>query len=407
MMRKCVIENGGYLCYTHRQTYIHCRGKAGVVRTSAMDTEQTNGGILVKRFLAIILAFAMILSVSALTAHADEAETIEQDGFVCERLRNGNLKLVRYTCPADGNTVNIPSAINGSHIERIGEYAFDGCRMSNVTIPDTVKMIESFAFNDCSEIQRISIPNDVYFIDGNPFTGCTKLVNISLDPKHPTLQVTSDGVLYSKRNKMLLCYPCSKTERNFSVMSGTITIGKNAFFGCEQLQSINLPSTVKGISDGAFQGCTGLISVTLPESLLTIGELAFAGCTALKGVSIPSQVSRVEKSAFFNCTELTNVSFPENLTAIEDMAFFGCRQLQEIHLPASVASIGDKAFFGCASLTDAYIPVSVTEIGDSAFENCSVRLYMHLDEFAYAEIYARLYEISFTYGNEDSFLTGE
>ena len=360
-----------------------------------------------KRFLAIVLAFTMILSVTALSALAEEPERIEKDGFVCERLRDGNLKLVKYTGDSAGKTVNIPSDIDGSHIERIGEYAFNGCKMVNITIPETVMMIESFAFNDCSEIQRIVIPNEVYFIDGNPFTGCAKLVNISLDPKHPTLQVTSDGALYSKRNKMLLCYPCSKTERNFSVMSGTITIGKNAFFGCSQLQSINLPSTVTGINDGAFQGCTGLISVTLPESLLTIGELAFAGCSALKGISIPKQVSRIERSSFFNCVELTNISFPEGLTKIEDMAFSGCRSLQEIHLPASTIGIGDKAFFGCSSLTDAYIPVSVTEIGESAFDNCSVRLYMHLDEYAFAEIYARLYDISRTYDNTDIFLTEE
>ncbi|MBR2572428.1 MAG: leucine-rich repeat domain-containing protein [Clostridia bacterium] len=358
-----------------------------------------------KKFIAGLVALVLILSLAVIPAAGAEGETIEENGFVCVRLRDGNLKLVQYTQDGAGKTVNIPSTISGSHIEQIGSYAFDGNKMANVTIPDTVKVIETFAFNGCTEIRKISIPNETSFISGNPFTGCTKLVNISLDPKHPTLQVTSDGVLYSRRNRMLICYPCSKAERSFSVKSGTVTIDEYAFAGCDALESISLPATVTEICEGAFLGCTGLINVTLPESLLSIGELAFAGCTSLRGVAIPKNVSRVETSTFYRCESLSNVSFPENLTKICDRAFAGCKELSEIHLPSNTTSIGDEVFNGCEALKDAYIPVSVTDIGKDAFENCSVSLYMHLDEYAYAEIYAKLYDISIDYGNRDDFLT--
>ena len=359
-----------------------------------------------KKVVVCFLAVMLLLSLSAASAMAGENDTtIEQDGFECERLRDGSLKIVKYTGDQNKATINIPSSIEGSHIEQIGSYAFDGCKAGRITIPDTVKVIEMFAFNDCTEIQKITIPNSVLFMDGNPFTGCINLVNISLDPKHPTLQATSDGVLYSRKNKMLICYPCSKTDRTFSVMKGTLSINNYAFYGCEQLESINLPTTVTDICDGAFMGCTSLVSITLPDSLLSIGELAFAECVSLKGVSIPKSISQLEVGTFFNCESLNNVSFPENMTKIGDRSFFGCKKLQEIHLPVNMKSIGHDSFNGCSMLTDAYIPVSVTEIGENAFENCSVRLYMYLDENSYAEIYARLYGISFTYGNEDSFLT--
>ena len=356
-----------------------------------------------KRSIVILLTIVMILSCAAIPAWADN-ETIEENGFVCERLRNGNLKLVQYTGDAQGQTVNIPSAIDGVHIERIGSYAFDGCKMANVTIPHTVEVIESFAFNDCTEIQKITIPNEVYFMDGNPFTGCVNLVNISLDPKHPTLQVTSDGALYSKRNKMLICYPCSKPDRSFSVMSGTVTIDDYAFYNCDQLEYITLPTTVTEICEGSFFGCARLSEIMLPNSLQSIGELAFAACSSLRKIAIPQSITRIETGTFFNCVSLENVTFPDNLIKVCDRAFFGCESLREIRLPASATTIGDNAFSGCASLTDAYVPVSVTDIGTDAFENCSVRLYFLVNEFAFAEIYARLYDISYTYGNEDSFL---
>ena len=359
-----------------------------------------------KRIVVCFLAVMLILSLPVTYAMAEEAGSIiEQDGFECERLRDGNLKIVKYTGDENASTINIPSTIEGSHIEQIGVNAFDGCKAENITIPDTVTVIERFAFNDCKKIQKVTIPNSVVFIDGNPFTGCTNLVNISLDPKHPTLQTTSDGVLYSRKNKMLICYPCSKTDRTFSVMKGTLSISNYAFYGCKQLESINLPATVTDICDGAFMGCTGLVSITLPDSLLSIGEFAFSECLSLKGVTIPDGVSQLETGTFSNCESLTNVSFPENMTQIGESAFFGCEELQEIHLPVNMKSIGSDCFNGCAMLTDAYIPVSVTEIGENAFENCSVSLYMYLEENSYAEIYAGLYGISITYGNEDSFLT--
>ena len=370
----------------------------------------TKGGgveIIMKKMIACLLSVMLILTSANVFFAKDSGEstTIEENGFKCERLRDGNLKVIEYTGDPEAKTINIPSTIEGSHIEQIGQFAFDGCMMLNVTIPDTVRVIETFAFNDCTEIQKITIPNGVVFIEGNPFTGCTSLVNISLDPKHPTLKVTSDGVLYSTKNKMIICYPCSKKDTSFSVMNGTVTINDYAFYGCDQLESINLPATVTDICEGAFLDCTGLSSIKLPDSLLSIGELAFANCSSLKGVSIPNSVSRVEVGTFMNCSSLSNVSFPENLIKICDRAFFNCEKLQELHLPATMKSIGEDSFNGCSDLTNAYVPVSVTEIGDNAFENCSVRLYMHLDENAYAEIYAKLYGISFTYGNEDSFLT--
>ena len=356
-----------------------------------------------KKIISSFLALALLL-VLMVPALAEEAERIEQDGFVCERLRNGNLILVEYTKDATGKSVNIPSTIQGSDVERIGAYAFDGSKMVNVTIPNTVKMLEAFAFNDCTEIQTIDIPNALTFMDGNPFTGCTKLVNISLDPKHPTMRTASDGSLYSIRNKMLICYPCSNSNTRVSVLANTLTIGKNAFYDCNKLESLSLPPTVKEIDDGAFMGCSNLISITLPESLLSIGELAFAGCTSLREISLPTQISRVEKSTFFRCESLANVSFPENMTDICETAFFGCKALQEVHVPGNVHSIGAKAFYGCQSLDNAYVPVSVTEIGNNAFDDCSIALRIHTDENTYAEIYAELYRITYDYGKRDSFL---
>ncbi len=358
-----------------------------------------------KKLISAILAVAILVSLAAVAGAETAPVILEKDGFRCEVMRDGNLRLVEYTVKeTEGTTVNIPSSIDGHDIGRIGAMAFQNCKMAVVTIPTTVTMIEARAFDNCTEIQKITIPNNVFFMDGNPFTGCLNLANISLDPNHPTMEVTSDGALYSRMNKMLLCYPCWKEDKSFKVLDGTVTIGKFAFLNCDKLESIHLPSTVVEIGDEAFECCANLTAISLPQSLLTIGTTAFAGCKQLKTVAIPDQVLRIENSTFLNCESLESVTFSRNLTDICDQAFFGCAALKEIDLPANVNTIGKRAFYGCKELTSANVPVTVTEIGDEAFDACSVRLYMHVAQSSFAEIYAKLWDISFDYGVRNSFL---
>lgn len=343
-----------------------------------------------------------ILVCCMFTGAALAEDTFEKDGFKCEQMRDGSLKLVSYTGSAD--VVTIPSSIEGYDITCIGEYAFDGCEANKINIPSTVKVIESFAFSDCKNIQKMTIPNTVIYIDGNPFTGCEKLENISVDPKHPTLQTTSDGVLYSEKTKTILCYPYYNQQSSYRIKDGTLSIGKNAFYGCDLLEQVTIPETVLSIGSGAFYGCKSITKVVLPQALQEVGECAFAGCSSLASVSIPGGITQIKNSTFFGCTSLKTVKFPQNLTEIGKQAFRGCSSLQEITLPMGTKRIGEYAFNGCMGLKDAYLPITIEEIGDAVFDGCSFSLYMHLDEYTFAEIYARIYEVSFDYNNQDAFL---
>ena len=317
-------------------------------------------------------------------------------------MRNGNLKLVDYT--GNASTVNIPSSIDGHDVECIGMNTFSACRASKITIPSTVKWIETGAVGNCENLQKITIPNTVLIVDGNPFTYCTSLVNITVDPKHPTLRVTTDGALYSMKTKTLLCYPCTKTDTRFSVLPGTLAIGDGAFSECDRLVSIVLPDSLKRIGFAAFAGCSALKSISMPDGVLSISEYAFYE-TALQSFSVPAGVTRIEEGTFENCTSLRSVSFSRNLVSIECNAFRGCSALSEIWAYENLENIDARAFYGCTSLRNVYLPDSVRAIGDSAFENCSPQLYFHLGEYTYAELYARIWDISFTYDNSNDFLS--
>lgn len=107
-----------------------------------------------------------------------------------------------------------------------------------------------------------------------------------------------------------------------------MTIGAGAFFECENLTTITIPSSVTSIERLTFEGCSNLTSVIIPNSVNSIGERAF------------------------RYSGLVSITIPENLTDIEKSAFSGCRLLTSLTIPSSVQSIGDYVFNACVNLSE-------------------------------------------------------
>lgn len=103
---------------------------------------------------------------------------------------------------------------------------------------------------------------------------------------------------------------------------GITDIGDDAFSGCTNLVSIQIPNTVRSIGERAFMGCCTLQSIHLPESLETIGRGAFAKCDNLLEVTIPKGVKELQPATFMDCTSLKRVWLPENATVCDE-AFYG------------------------------------------------------------------------------------
>lgn len=129
-------------------------------------------------------------------------------------------------------------------------------------------------------------------------------------------------------------------------------IGDFAFWGCEELTSVTIPSGVVYIGDRAFSSCSKLTSVIIPSSVTTIGTSAFFECTSLNYVEIPKSVTSIGFSAFSNCTSLTNITIPSSITSISSSLFSGCTGLKSITIPKTVTKIEYEAFNNCTNLTN-------------------------------------------------------
>ena len=173
------------------------------------------------------------------------------------------------------------------------------------------------------------------------------------------------GVKYSKDGRKLLKAPLNFCG-SYSVKEGTKKICDSAFWYCDSLSEIVIPSSVASIGKGAFYGCRSLPEIVIPSSVISIGNSAFWGCNSLSEIVIPSNVTSIGDSAFSNCDSLSEIVIPSSVTCIDDGAFWGCSSLSDIVIPSSVTSIGDSAFIGC-KFPDNLKQELISRFGDKIF----------------------------------------
>lgn len=263
-------------------------------------------------------------------------------------------------------SVYIPSSV-----ESIGQNSFAECyALATVTLNNGLKTIGDYAF-DTSVIDEISLPASLAKIGEGAFEYCNNLKKFIVESGNPYFG-TVDGVLYDYYKKTLLIYPCGKGA-NYSVPSGTVSIGENAFACCETIQSISFPNSLTRISDHAFEYCTNLSSVKISQNISDIGYGAFRGCTSLQKFVVDVNNAYYKELDGVLFSENTLWAFPsgrkgqyvipDNVSGITVSAFEDS-QLEEVSIPSSVTSILGLAFAGSA-LNNVYCynekPLSIYE----------------------------------------------
>lgn len=89
-----------------------------------------------------------------------------------------------------------------------------------------------------------------------------------------------------------------------------------------------LLSKIRFIGDWAFWDCNSLTSINIPSSVTDIGKWAFMECSSLKSINIPNSVTSIKYYTFSNCSSLTSIDIPNSVTSIEQGAFSNCLRLQ-------------------------------------------------------------------------------
>lgn len=149
-------------------------------------------------------------------------------------------------------------------------------------------------------------------------------------------------------------------------------IGDNAFYGCQNLNSITIPTNITSIGLNAFDGCSNLISVHISD-IVAWCDINFSYYYDDNGNRkyYHSNPLNHAKHLYLNGEEITDLVIPNGVTSICGAAFKDFKGLTSVTIPNSVTSIHDSAFSGCTSLTEVTIGDGVTYIGGRAFSGCT------------------------------------
>ena len=129
---------------------------------------------------------------------------------------------------------------------------------------------------------------------------------------------------------------------------------------------------VKLIDEKAFYENTSLVSVTMPDCIEEIKPLAFSFCNNLKTINIPSSLTAIGGGAFYHCNSLDiDLVIPGSVSSIDGNTFTGCSSLISVVLEDGVSSISGYAFSDCENLSSISLPYSLNSIAQNAFDNCN------------------------------------
>jgi hypothetical protein len=276
--------------------------------------------------------------------------------------------VIRIETDAFYNCWNLKNITIPPGVTYIGRSAFQECSLTSIAIPSSVTSIDVNAFHDCSNLTKISvdganlnyasvngallnhdktvllqvpggmtgdytIPASVSGFGPYIFEDSWKLSNILVDSGNPTYKSVG-GVVFSSDMSTLVRAP-GRLIGSYTIPAQVTVIGDRAF-ACCGMTGIIIPSNIHSIGKEAFYFCQGLNSVEMQDGVRSIGAWAFVG-SALTAVTIPASVTNIGDSAFWFCRQLADVTcnaisppaLPENSSA-----FNICAAAVQIRVPS-------------------------------------------------------------------------
>ena len=195
-------------------------------------------------------------------------------------------------------------------VQKFGESAFQGSRLTSVEIPDSVTEVGDFTFYSCLYLDRVRFGSGLKKTSYQMFRECFSLSDVTFDP----------GLQALDAHTFAYCHNLVEIE----LPAYIIEIGSGAFGNCDKLESFTSHG-LQIIPYQAFLGCTSLKNVNLNEGVTYIARVSFIGCDALEQVTMPESVTFVDENAFPTTTEITCKN-----TQMRKFGYNGYRYLDDV-----------------------------------------------------------------------------
>ena len=314
--------------------------------------------------------------------------------YDCSSLTSVHIKDIASWCNIDFTITPYYSVYDSNPLYYANNLYLNGELVTELTIPNTVTAIKSYAFYNCSCLTSITIPEGVTSIGEDAFYGCSSLrkvinfsnLNISKgSSSHGYVAYYAEKVITADEAIDKYCFRTSKESTHYLVgyygndsilnlpedyHGDDYIIGTEAFADDTRIVSVNIPQTVGKIGASAFARCSKLVSVTIPRGVMSIGDNAFENCSSLAAIVIPQNMLAIGSKSFAGCSSLSSVEFKEGVETIGNNAFANCTSLATLIFPESLTAIGDEAFKGCSGLKTILFSENIDAYGSNVFEGC-------------------------------------
>ena len=272
-----------------------------------------------------------------------------------------NNDVIIYDSNSNVSDINIENIIEDHNLIVIYQEAFKDCTyLTDVALPSSLTNIGFGAFSGCSSIEKITIP----------FVGESRTTNNVLS-----------YIFGNENGDNANC--ASKYLKEIIILDEVSSLSENAFYNCNNLISVELPSSITSVGQNAFNGCNNLMNIyydgiidewcniSLADKLSNPmyyasnfyildenGGVEFDDDTyaLLEELVLSDSITTIGQYQFYNFKQLTSISLPNSLTSIGINAFKNCNKLTSAEIPTSVISIGIGIFNGCSALTSVTIP---------------------------------------------------
>lgn len=295
-------------------------------------------------------------------------------------------------CHASGEVTVLGKVMyDGKYYEvtSIGEYAFAGCGVTKVILPNTIETIEDYAFGGCNALTSIKLNYGIDRIGAYAFCECTSLGSIQIPSSVKYLgefafqdysgKVIFAGSVPPSSETFYSSYFAGSRVREIELLEGATTIGEYAFAKMPDLESIKLPSTLREIKELAFKDCPSLKSVHIIDMTAWCSQVKFDSFNEFLGSAVNNNPLSVAGNLYLGNELVTDLVL--SVDSIKPYAFKGCKSIKSITLKNGVKYLGDYCLHG-TNATTLVFPTSISVMGEAAIGDCPL-VSIHIDNLAH------------------------
>ena len=248
---------------------------------------------------------------------------------------------------------NLEEVKLSNNIKKLEGSLFWGCtNLKTIDIPETVETIDISVFYECRSLNNIIIPKAVKEINWAAFAFCKNLTNMTIDAKNEYYKI-EEGIIYTKNGETLVNVNANGIKGNtLTIKEGVKTILSRSFSLCNNVETINLPSTLtSGISGDTFNGMSSLKNINVAKEnsnyfsennfiyTTNYNDLVY-GISSEKVLNINNNVKTIKTMALIGCKNAEIINIPDNVEKIEGWVFSGANKvLKQINIGKGVNNL--------------------------------------------------------------------